>query len=1029
MIEQTPCDCIGVFPLCSYCADDLFCPQCGAQIVDVLSDYQQPADLGPIWVYPNDKHDFVVPLSLLFADARRRQNKRAPDLLIRECKLVTSQVDLFRTQVALADEYGAEYVKLLPTAENAQAKPETWYHELPDQGLSGQLHLRGDFPDKTLDLRICKRPRFRVAVDGRGVYETPDATRDWRVWHGNVWRPEELPLTLRLEAESAPVYFNEPIDDVWGETSAKLLGTVPRGTILQPGEPLELQMSVDLRVWDETNEKTLSILLPCELPEFVYIQLLFKRVSRGVVYSCGATYTIDELHFGEVVRSHELRPITVANTGEEPLTLSRPEVVDVMGTDVADWITAEFENGQQQVQLDPRTELPLRLKIDGSRLDPSNLSSDGHIAATVQIRDHFGLPWDLRVVVLSVIKAPQLHQRLAIDFGNTNTYVAIRHGKDAIPVLGQGKSAELYPSIIYFEDVSNPKEPRFHVGIGALVGAKINAAGAVTGMKRWVGVKDATVRFIRDRQGHEAFYSFADLVRFFLTGIIRQCEKERRERVRSIALTFPVKYQDARIEALRDIGNSLRSRFVDEASEETGYEVAIELDEASAVALDFLFDRKSRKEFIEPKVGQGDTSIVIGSFDFGGGTVDTALLRVTFTGPLGIGKIETRFVDFGGDSHLGGDNVTVAVMELLQSRLAELIDEEIPVVDPNRSVRKSWSGRHVSEGHENNFRILWETSERIKMSLCRREWLRRLDGDSQDSKGEIESEQRAIVEILNVEIVKLVSKSGGLLGDDTTLWQGLSEQIGKPEFLMSLEDVCRHQVHSDLRNHSGYTIGERIEKCTRDLCDAAERNNAPLDFLVLAGAGCHFPLVHDLMREIVKSRFPDVVLHYDHERPKSKVAFGAVHYFNAKRIAEKKIDVHSSTRVTRRAIGFVNLFGDFTPIIPIGVPIDSPEWFEFPDGAFALFNDDQVVQVYVSGDDPSGDDSSLHGRFLFSEAADVVAPAANAATIEPLCQSLSSDDCFSVKMAVRLNGSPQQLLLKVWSNSQMCGYWSMKPPA
>ncbi|MFV1965614.1 MAG: hypothetical protein ACC628_09350 [Pirellulaceae bacterium] len=1053
MAKEIHCDCPDKgYPLCRYCSDDQYCPQCGKQLAGVVSANQQPANGGPVWIYPNEQHEFVFPLTLLCADARREQDERTPDMDLNECVLKKCRTEFFTRQIA---EAGPGRFKLVPSPEVLKNKPETWYHDLPPEGLSGSLELKGDFPDKTLDVRICGPVSCRVSVEGEGVYATQSdmdsgagaidsksaifdegaQDADWRIWQGSVWKFQKLPLTVKLEALTAPVYFHDEVNEILGETEGELESSIPAGTVLEPtpkGQPLEFKLTADFRNWDNTSEKSIFFQLPFELPQSEYIQLNFRRVKRGARYSCGSSYSIETLHFGEVLRSQEWEPVTIINIGEETLHLSDPEVINVQGISNSDWISARWDRSARGLELRPGDERSLFLILDGSRLSKEDSIGDQPIAATIAVhdREHAGISFQLDVDVLRVTQAPDLGQDLIIDFGNTNTYVAIRDKRrEAIPLLGAEEAAELYPTILYFEDVSDETEPKYQVGSDALVGAKKCPAAAVVGIKRWIGVQEggmARRRPIRDAKGNKAYYDFPEIARFYLEGVIRKCEKHVRKRVSRVGLTFPVKYTDFRVDAFRQIGNSLKSRFVSKEHDGPDYQVAVELDEASAVALDFLFDTKIRAEYIQPLVQEQRSDVVIGSVDFGGGTIDTALLRFSWNGPFGLSRITSTFLDFGGDPNLGGDNITVAVMEMLQTRLAACISAadanfgEIHAVDPNRS---SNGGRRqpAPERDQNNFRILWDLSEATKKFLCSAEWRHRNRDREASIQQDVDAMRREIVESLNAQLGQLVSVADHRLEDSLDVWNVVAEAIAEPDFLMNLDEVYDHTVQQDLRGSSGYTIRDKLTQCVRELSNASDRT--PIDFLVMAGASCHVPLAHDLVNEILKTKFPKLRIYYDHRRPKSKVAFGAVRYFFAKQHHASLLDVQPSTHFVRRAIGGVNLFGVFLDWIPTCVLVKSENWFHLPPGIMLSLFPDRIVQLYVAGAEAGNETYSPYGYFDLNKPANLEAakePDADSGTLPP---DLDPEHIVSL----RLNGSTSQILLKVESGGKKYGCWSMQP--
>jgi hypothetical protein len=145
-----------------------------------------------------------------------------------------------------------------------------------------------------------------------------------------------------------------------------------------------------------------------------------------------------------------------------------------------------------------------------------------------------------------------------------------------------------------------------------------------------------------------------------------------------------------------------------------------EIDEANAVALNLLTSRKDHalKEFY------------LVAYDFGGGTVDTSVLRVRFLEKTR--ELCTNYIGIGGRGDFGGDDVTRAVMLLLHQQLTRALRsrtiplddmgaqaarlKEIPLVADGEELRDI-DGDKYKQGRK-NWDALWKAAEAIKIDLC-----------------------------------------------------------------------------------------------------------------------------------------------------------------------------------------------------------------------------------------------------------------------------------------------------------------------
>src|SRR5690606_2305591 len=165
-----------------------------------------------------------------------------------------------------------------------------------------------------------------------------------------------------------------------------------------------------------------------------------------------------------------------------------------------------------------------------------------------------------------------------------------------------------------------------------------------------------------------------------------------RARIRRLMVTFPPTWDYRQVERWKELFRRL------------GYaedELDLSLDEASAAGLFYVHrwtkDEDERNRLLQDllrsseelreggaRVGERYTLHLL-SFDFGGGTIDLASIRVDITVLDEVIRMRLRLT--GSDSIAwGGDQVTLAVFRILKRRIA------MALVDPERLMRPEGPG-------------------------------------------------------------------------------------------------------------------------------------------------------------------------------------------------------------------------------------------------------------------------------------------------------------------------------------------------
>ncbi|MGZ3775248.1 MAG: molecular chaperone DnaK [Pseudobdellovibrionaceae bacterium] len=230
---------------------------------------------------------------------------------------------------------------------------------------------------------------------------------------------------------------------------------------------------------------------------------------------------------------------------------------------------------------------------------------------------------------------------IGIDLGTTNSCVAIMEGGEP-KVLVNEEGARTTPSVVAYT-----KDGDRLVGQIAKRQAVTNPENTIYSAKRFIGRRFEEVSeeiklvpYNVVAKGNDcAFKAQGKLISpeeigaAVLAKLKKVAEDYLGEPVTEAVVTVPAYFNDAQRQATKDAGRI------------AGLDVKRIINEPTAAALAYGLERKK------------DEKIAI--YDFGGGTFDISILEV------GDGVVEVRATN--GDTHLGGDNFDVVILEWLIS--------------------------------------------------------------------------------------------------------------------------------------------------------------------------------------------------------------------------------------------------------------------------------------------------------------------------------------------------------------------------
>jgi molecular chaperone DnaK len=229
---------------------------------------------------------------------------------------------------------------------------------------------------------------------------------------------------------------------------------------------------------------------------------------------------------------------------------------------------------------------------------------------------------------------------IGIDLGTTNSVVAVMEGKDPKVIVNE-EGSRLTPSVVAWDD-----KGEILVGTIAKRQAVTNPENTVYSSKRFIGRRFEEVtqeasrvpfKVVKGKNGDAWIGARGkdmappEVAAKVLQKLKKAAEDYLGEEVKEAVITVPAYFNDAQRQATKDAGKI------------AGLEVKRIINEPTAAALAYGLDKK--------------TNEVIAVYDFGGGTFDISILEV--------GDNVVQVISTNGDTHLGGDDVDILIMDHL----------------------------------------------------------------------------------------------------------------------------------------------------------------------------------------------------------------------------------------------------------------------------------------------------------------------------------------------------------------------------
>lgn len=560
---------------------------------------------------------------------------------------------------------------------------------LPDLPTAGsatvELLVRGEAEQRSLQLDLWPRPTLQPRLSSDGLQTLEEGVL--RATFTDA-RAEQERLLVRLALPEAPVVLRAfAVDEGGGELRWDRDGVLQTDAlelrVADVGREVGLQRELPIEIsrrgpWERGHQRELTVVLAFDgLPHYEQRLALVQRRRTGGDFQPEAI-ELPHLFSGraEVVACH------LANHDDYPL------VLESVSCD-APWIRLASYRADARPEALPPLQLPLSLPAADPRGGQPGGSLDfavvldgkhpgfparGPIAATLNFSQAGGGRSLLNVRVAEVKQPASLSSQgyLAIDFGTTNTCCALKLEDRPVEVIpfGRGGKSSL-PSVIFFEDLREPSAPKVVVGDPALARAKARGERAlVRAFKRRIG--DETKIQCTDPEGNAASFTAEELSAIFL----REVLGEVREHIASsgdpitidaIFFTYPVLFSPRQVGKLAEVFRSLGVT-----------EVIPALDEATAGAVQAIHRWATdgyRALGAAAGAAPATTEYVL-NYDFGGGTIDIALLEVGKD--FAESQVTVTPIGVTGLYRFGGEDVTVLVRQMIVRRIEKKLRRRCP---------------------------------------------------------------------------------------------------------------------------------------------------------------------------------------------------------------------------------------------------------------------------------------------------------------------------------------------------------------
>jgi hypothetical protein len=343
----------------------------------------------------------------------------------------------------------------------------------------------------------------------------------------------------------------------------------------------------------------------------------------------------------EVVRGFSnVVTLLMKNVGDTKLLIEEIEFDSShVGLVVPRGFPLELESGKQE-------EIGLRIQAEAELLDET-----ADVGVTIRTNEITALAQHRLEFHLHIANAKR-NATLIMDFGTTASVAAVsRPNKPAalFPHPSARPGTQYVPTAIYYRSLEE-----HYIGKEALGVAASEPYAVQQSFKRNLGETEYVGVYIPSISTSKRMTT-RSITSHFLKKYLEAIRNEICADFDSVFLTHPVKFTLSQVRILREIVCECLSIEAERVSL---------VPEPVAGALGLIVDRYRKQ------VPGTEQVFDVAVFDFGGGTTDISLLRITSQHPKdGTASVGVQLLGLGGDRELGGDDLTIKLADLLQEKV------------------------------------------------------------------------------------------------------------------------------------------------------------------------------------------------------------------------------------------------------------------------------------------------------------------------------------------------------------------------
>jgi molecular chaperone DnaK (HSP70) len=528
-------------------------------------------------------------------------------------------------------------------------------------------------------------------------------------------------------------------------------------------------------------------------------------------------------------------------------------------------------------------------------------------------------------VKVDVIKQQEYKEYIGIDFGTTNSVIAVNDPKLGMVLTKvpnrQGELTELIPSVLVFKGSLESSV----LGYDAENASVIFPENTVRSIKRIIGCERVRTYF-GQRQPPDALagiilkklVSLAELTFYRKTG---QYFCFRRAIITVPANFYGVQIQDM-IKACQIAGlETGRTPSSPDSPPVEGSRADIILKEPTAGAI-FCMSQLYKEPLYRSRIDDGNPLNFL-VFDYGGGTVDVSLVRVERLN--GSGLMLTCIAP-KGDNKIGGEGMTLGIMDELLSKCAAA----------NPTFDKSLIQTRYSELEKRKRDEGWGSIPWATISRARDDW-------------------KSLAETAKIELSKVDKVEVRVPGAAIIAFADREMTMAKADYTYNFHrEECEHLI-------SGFL--EKSKKLISDVMDMArakpefQSEEPVVDYVLHTGRASQMPAVQRAVREALPNLRDEQIIMRP-ELIKISVAQGAALYGSIKQGPGTKIQINTQDITLPFSYGYQStnvLVREYVPIIPRDSPCPGEHHVhfgpdEFTDGRLQLmFYRNSGTNTFIDG--------------------------------------------------------------------------------